>query len=215
VAYGGLGNDTYKVSDSLDTIVEFANEGHDVVHATADFSLSEHVEDLVFLGAGNHSGEGNSGANRLVGNAGDNTLSGAGGDDHVDGGSGHDTLAGGDGSDRLFGGDGDDAIDGGTGSDTLSGGSGADVLTGGAGADFLCGDGGADTFVFRLGDGQDMIKGFDVVEDAITLLGPWIDDVIFTETAAGLRLDYGTEGDAVLLSGLTGDAWTELDISFD
>lgn len=49
-AFGGMGNDTYKVSDALDTIVEFADEGHDVIHASADFALSDHVEDLVFFG---------------------------------------------------------------------------------------------------------------------------------------------------------------------
>ena len=202
LAYGGLGNDVYKVSDTFDTIVEYAGEGHDVVHASADVDLSDHVEDLVFLGTDNLSGSGNAGANRLTGNTGDNTLSGLEGDDYLNGGNGEDSLSGDAGSDKLIGGNGDDTLAGGDGDDTLGGGNGTDVLSGGIGNDFLCGDGGADTFLFRLGDGTDVIKGFDVLEDKVQLVELTANDLTWTSDARGMRANYGTD-DSILFSGLS------------
>ena len=56
-------------------------------------------------GAGNLSGTGHDGVNRLTGNAGDNVLSGKGGSDVIDGGRGDDILLGGTGArDALSGG---------------------------------------------------------------------------------------------------------------
>ena len=212
-AYGGLGDDTYKVSDTLDTIIEYADEGHDVVHASADFSLSDHVEDLIFLGTGNFSGTGNTGANRLTGNAGDNALAGGDGADHVDGGIGNDTVAGDGGADKLLGGAGDDLISGGAGADTLGGGSGADVLTGGQGDDFMCGDAGADVFQFRSGDGRDRIKAFNTDEDALHFVGVTAADLVWTADSRGIWAEYGAE-DCVLLSGLTVEDTASVDVLF-
>ncbi len=78
--------------------------------------------------------------------------------------SGADTLNGTSASELLWGGGGND---------TLIAGNGNDTVIGGVGNDMLHGDGGDDTFVFNLGDGQDVIRedgpgggwaGFDTVQ---------------------------------------------------
>jgi Ca2+-binding RTX toxin-like protein len=85
---GGAGNDTYLVTDLLDSIEEAAGEGtRDVVVATIDTALSRHagVEALVLAeGSAARIGGGSDGADLIIGNAADNVLSG---------GPGADTLA--------------------------------------------------------------------------------------------------------------------------
>jgi Ca2+-binding RTX toxin-like protein len=99
---GGAGDDVYFIDDAKDTIVELANEGHDIVKSVVSYTLSENVEtlELVF---GQIDGTGNSGNNLIVGNTFSNVLTG---------GAGNDTLVGGnDGNfvtDKLFGGVGND-----------------------------------------------------------------------------------------------------------
>lgn len=212
-AYGGLGDDTYKVSDTFDTIVEYADEGHDVVHATADFSLSDHVEDLLFFKDGDFDGSGNALDNRLIGNTGNNALSGNEGDDYINGMSGDDILSGGHGADKLLGGAGSDHLAGGDGADTLSGGEGADTLSGGLGDDFLSGDAGSDIFEFSFDDGHDLIKGFDTAADALRFLGMDADALTWSEVDRGLSVEYGNDA-SVLLSGLTLDHVSDIDLLF-
>lgn len=97
---GGTGNDTYVVDDGGDTIQENANEGRDTVEASlASFTLSDNVENLVYIGMTNFTG---------IGNVLNNTISGGAGSDHLDGGAGNDLLIGGAGSDVLAGGSGAD-----------------------------------------------------------------------------------------------------------
>ena len=62
-----------------------------------------------------------------------------------------------DGDDILFGTDGNDILDGLGGNDTISGGNGNDMITGGLGNDRLEGNGGNDTYIFNIGDGQDIV----------------------------------------------------------
>ncbi|MEP2530376.1 calcium-binding protein [Shimia sp.] len=213
IAYGGLGNDTYKVSDAFDTIVEFAGEGHDVVHAKADFALSEHVEDLVFFGTQDFAGAGNDGNNRITGNVGDDTMTSGGGDDHVDGGAGADVLSGDHGKDKLLGRIGDDHLSGGAGADTLSGGEGADVLSGGAGSDFLAGDAGADIFEFKVGDGHDLLLDFDTVEDTLHLIGVAEEDLSWVEIRGSVELSYGLQ-DCIFMNGLTVEEIDAINVTF-
>lgn len=73
-------------------------------------------------------------------------------------------LDGGAGDDRLYGGTGSDWLEGGAGNDLLAGGEGGDIIAGGAGDDRggngearLFGGGGADQYLFRLGDGRDVV----------------------------------------------------------
>ncbi|WP_172684858.1 calcium-binding protein [Phaeobacter sp. 11ANDIMAR09] len=208
-AYGGTGNDTYKVSDPLDTIVEYEGEGHDVVHAKADVTLSENVEDVFLFGSDDYSATGNSGANRLLGNSGSNTLLGMAGNDHINGRQGNDSIHGGAGIDKLHGGTGSDELSGGAGADTISGEQGADLILGGRENDLLYGGADADTFEFRNGDGQDVIGDFDVTTDVIHLVGVSADELTWHNGINGISLSYGQE-DEVLFSGLTQDAASEI-----
>ena len=157
VMLGGLGDDTYYVDNSGDTVVEADGGGTDAVFSTASFVLVSAVENLTLTGIADVNGTGNALANVLVGNKGKNVLSG---------GSGDDTLAGGRGADTLFGG------------------KGADVLIGGAGFDVLTGDGGADRFVFEV-EADSPVSGRDAITDFSHAQGDLIDLSAIDAVAGG------------------------------
>ena len=96
----------------------------------------------------------------LTGDAEDNHLLGGAGDDVLKGLGGQDTLEGGAGNDTLHGHAKGDSLDGGAGTDWLGGAKGNDTLTGGAGAD---------TFIFKVGEGHDVITDFEDGVDEINL----------------------------------------------
>ena len=131
--------------------------------------------------------------NKLQGLAGNDTLQGEGGDDELYGGIGSDTLVGGAGVDSLDGGAGDDVLDGGAGNDRLNGGTGNN------------------TYLFGLGDGQDIIAYVfdDAVGKSNTLRfksGILIEDVTVRQVASSwggqdLLLKVGSSGDQVLVKG--------------
>jgi len=98
---GESGNDTYIVDNTADVVVENLNEGTDSVFASADYTLSDHVENLTLTGTANINGTGNALDNVITGNDADNILSGMAGNDTLDGGAGVDTLIGGLGSDTY------------------------------------------------------------------------------------------------------------------
>ena len=77
------------------------------------------------------------------------------------------------GNDNIAGSNSDDIIYGGDGNDTLKGGYGNDVLDGGAGDDYLEGGQGDDTYIFRAGDGNDIINNYDstIGDDRLKLAG--------------------------------------------
>ncbi len=77
--------------------------------------------------------------------------------DFVNGQAGDDLVLGGGGNDLLFGGAGADRLYGGWGRDTLYGNLSADTLTGGPGADRLEGGAGNDSYLYRPGDGDDLV----------------------------------------------------------
>jgi Ca2+-binding RTX toxin-like protein len=110
ILIGGLGNDSYRIDNSGDNIVEDLGAGHDIVIASLTFTLSANVEDLTLIGAGAVNGTGNALVNVLRGNAASNVLSGGRAADQLFGGGGSDTLVGG--ADR-------DLMTGGTGADTF------------------------------------------------------------------------------------------------
>jgi hypothetical protein len=90
---GGLGNDTYAVSDTTDVIVENASEGTDTVNSRASaYTLAANVENLILTGTGTISGTGNAQDNQLTGNISGNTLTGGEGADILMGGLGKDTY---------------------------------------------------------------------------------------------------------------------------
>jgi Ca2+-binding RTX toxin-like protein len=117
--YGGAGDDIYYVGSILDSVIEYAHHGTDIVYSavsTINKWLPSNVEKLTltgkaFFGGGNDLGNvitGNALANRLLGYGGNDRISGEGGNDNLYGGSGHDSLDGGAGRDRMYGGAGND-----------------------------------------------------------------------------------------------------------
>ncbi len=110
IMFGGAGDDTYHVGPSDDAVIEVADGGRDTLVALRSFTLPDHVEELVLMGAGDWEGTGNAFDNVLRGNAGDNLLAGLGGGDDLNGGGGNDTLIGGAGADVFVPGEGQDLI---------------------------------------------------------------------------------------------------------
>lgn len=134
----------------------------------SDFIIGGNKKDIIYAGGGDdliYSGLGN---DVLYGEAGDDALYGMEGNDTLYGGEGNDALYGMEGNDILYGDEGDDYLNGGDGDDYLNGGSGNNMLDGGKGNDSLYGGNEADLYIFRKGDGQDIIytgdNGLDVIE---------------------------------------------------
>ena len=72
--------------------------------------------------------------------------------------------------DKIVGFIGDDILEGGAGNDTLDGAAGNDTLRGGFGDDQLTGGKGSDTFVYKSGEGRDLIlRAADETNDTETL----------------------------------------------
>jgi Ca2+-binding RTX toxin-like protein len=167
---GGLGDDTYIV-DALDTLVELANQGTDVVQAQISYTLGDNLENLILTGNSSINGTGNALNNTFVGNSYNNIFNGAGGTDFVsyaysnygvtvdlsNTGSqytsqGYDTFVsiegviGTDDSDTLTGNALANILYGGADNDTLNGGGGNDTLDGGSGADRMTGGDGSDIY---------------------------------------------------------------------
>ncbi|MEI7474740.1 MAG: calcium-binding protein, partial [bacterium] len=99
--FGGTGNDTFIVNNLSDLIVEYLNEGTDLVKSIVSFILGANLENLTLLGQSNINGTGNSLDNIIIGNSGNNILSGNEGNDTLDGGAGADTMIGGAGDDTY------------------------------------------------------------------------------------------------------------------
>ncbi len=200
---GGGGNDTYIVNGTGDTVTEAGGEGTDqVLVSLSSYTLTAHVENLIFTGTGNFHGTGNNLYNELTG---------LGGDDTLDGMAGADILYGGLGDDILNGGDGDDILLGGVGADTLSSGGGGDVYR------FAPGDTG-------LGAAADRLADFDVYYDKVDLRGidanpvtagdqafSFIGTAAFAGTAGQLR--YAFDGTDTWIQGdIDGDSVADFEI---
>ena len=99
---GGAGDDIYYVENTLDVVVELANEGIDTVRSRVSTALGANVEHLV-LEADGLTGTGNALANRLTGSFGADTLGGGLGNDSLAGRHGDDvyTFSRGDGQDLV------------------------------------------------------------------------------------------------------------------
>jgi Ca2+-binding RTX toxin-like protein len=155
---GGAGDDTIDGHDGNDTLG--GGGGHDRLHGLAG-------NDVLLAGAGNDLLEGGNGQDLIIGGDGDDGMQGEGGDDTLIGSAGADTLEGNAGRDILLGGSGSDHLAGHDENDTLVGGAdtGTARLVGGSimgliTGDRIYGDGGADLFIYRRGDGVDLLPDF-------------------------------------------------------
>ena len=70
----------------------------------------------------------------------------------------------------MLGGTGKNTLKGGTGADSIIGNTGADTLIGGTGADTLTGGSGADVFIYKSGDGNDVVTDYSA-QDKISISG--------------------------------------------
>jgi Ca2+-binding RTX toxin-like protein len=111
----------------------------------------------------------------------------------------NDTVYAGDGDDQVWSGAGDDLVegeagndyvDGQSGNDTLYGGEGNDQLIGGAGSDLLLGGGGDDKYVYKPGDGQDVIDNS----------GGGTDGVFFSNGIDESRLKFTRDGNDLVIT---------------
>ena len=76
----------------------------------------------------------------------------------------NDSIYGDDAADTIYGGEGVDTLNGGKGNDILYGEGGNDSLWGNKGDDTLYGGDGADIFVYKKGDGNDVIADFESID---------------------------------------------------
>ncbi|MCL6417919.1 hypothetical protein MIB92_19885, partial [Aestuariirhabdus sp. Z084] len=154
-------------------------------------------------------------ADGLYGGTGNDTLNGANGADTIYGGVGNDTINAGHHNDTVSGGEGNDTITASyLGSNTLSGDAGDDLiqidrsidkvrvgygasgsgysntLEGGQGNDRLEGWTGSDTYLFNRGDGQDVIRDYDLAYHG-TSLSYW-------DKTDSIRLGEGISQDDVV-----------------
>ncbi len=176
---GGKDNDTYIADNPNDVVVEYYNEGIDIVYARCDYELSDHIEKL-YMSKNSYNGIGNDQKNTIIGNNYDNQIQGKGGNDWLLGGRGNDTIWGGNGNDNidagydddiLIGGNGNDFLSAGKGNDYLFGGTGNDVLLGSAGEDYMHGGSGNDKFyVENINDTvvEGYNNGYDVVYSTVS-----------------------------------------------
>ncbi len=157
---GAAGGDQLSGGDGNDTL--HGNQGNDYLFGNADL-------DTLYGGDGNDHLNGGAGNDILRGDHGDDTLQGGSGNDDLIGGAGNDQLSGGEGNDTLTDLDGENnVLHGDAGDDTLNGrgkvygDAGNDTLTGnwlsgGTGNDILNGSFNDETYIFNLGDGEDLI----------------------------------------------------------
>jgi Ca2+-binding RTX toxin-like protein len=76
-----LGNDTYLIDNTVDTVIENVGQGSDTVVSSISYVLGAAVENLTLTGTADINGSGNDLDNLLTGNSGANTLVGGLGND--------------------------------------------------------------------------------------------------------------------------------------
>jgi len=114
---GGTGNDTYRISDDTDSIIEDIDAGIDTVETTVSWFLSANVENLLLKGATNPGGGEQDQPINGTGNELNNTITGNDANNVLYGKQSNDTLLGEGGDDRIVGGVGNDILTGGVGAD--------------------------------------------------------------------------------------------------
>jgi Ca2+-binding RTX toxin-like protein len=169
---GSSGND-YISGGSAGRDSLFGNAGADTLYGNSENDILRGGvgNDFVVGGDGRDLIDGDLHNDSLSGGNDNDTITGGNASDTIDGGAGSDSLDGGDGLDRIFGGTENDTITGGGGADTIEGGDGRNRIEGGLANDSLTGGVNQDTFVFRRGDGSDVITNFDARIDILDFVG--------------------------------------------
>ena len=205
--YGGEGNDhlfgdNYEDSAYYGEVKYFGESG-------------QPGNDTLYGGAGNDYLYGEQGNDKLFGGSGNDWFSGGSGNDRIIAGPGDDTVFGEYGDDRIRGSSGNDKIYAGPGNDRLKGGKGMDRLTGNAGDDIITGGLDADIFVFRAGDGADIIRDFEQ-GDRIELraISGGFAGLLIEQDGADAVITYGDAGDTITLNGVNMDYLSASDFSF-
>jgi trimeric autotransporter adhesin len=182
---GGLGNDTYIVDTTTDTLTESSGEGTDTVQSSVAYTLGANIENLTLTGSTAINGTGNSLDNLLTGNTGNNSLTGGTGNDTLNGGSGAglDTLVGGLGKDTYI-------IDSTSDTVTESASEGTDTVQ--------------SSVSYTLGNN---VENLSLLENgAISATGNAVDNVL-TGNSSNNSLDGGA-GNDILIGGLGDDIYT-------
>jgi len=206
-----------RVTGTNDLLLYFGDSGAGIILTNQWSSSAEAIDHVHFVGeslldagdiaslylaslatAGNDTITGSWAGERLIGLDGNDILSGVDGDDTLDGGNGNDTLNGGNGNDSLLGG---------SGADTLNGDMGNDTLTGGPGNDLLQGSGWNDTYVYNVGDGDDVIADLNELDSWATdtlSFGPGItpNDIVLSHVASDwndIRITFVGQSGSILL----------------
>lgn len=152
-------------------------------------------------------------SDNISGDAGNNVLTLQNGNDRSDGGDGSDIIDGGAGNDVILGGEGNDQLSGSSGNDQLNGGAGNDILDGGTGSDDLTGGVGSDTYIWRRGDGNDIIMELSDAGsiDTISILG-LASDRVFYESFRGDLTIITSDGERITVTGqFSGDTSTGIE----
>ncbi|MGR9148099.1 calcium-binding protein [Rhizobium leguminosarum] len=181
---GGAGTDTvtFEQFQSSVYVDMVANNGEARTSDTTSASTSS--DRLIATLVNNENLKGTAFSDVLLADAGNNTLEGGAGDDLMDGRSGNDILLGGAGNDVLEGYIGDDQLDGGVGADSLRGGLGND------------------TYIYRAGDGADVIfeASSEGTTDTLKLSGIAPSAVSLIRDGNNLKIQFsGSAGDQVTL----------------
>jgi len=219
VLSGGMGNDTYVVQNTTDSVVEAVNEGIDTVRASVNFALASNVENIVLTGESAITATGNALSNMLTGNSAQNVLSGDAGDDtyYVQNTDDVAVELAGNGTDTVFTtvnyslganvenltlqgpASGGPQISG-TGNEldnTITGNAASNALSGGGGNDVLNGGSGNDTI--SGGAGNDILNG-GVGND--TMVGGAGNDSYFVDSSFDVITEVQGEGEDTVSSSV-------------
>jgi Ca2+-binding RTX toxin-like protein len=116
-------------------------------------------------------------------------------------------LAGQSGDQRVLGSSDDDMIDGGAGNDILRGNTGSDYLIGGAGSD---------TYMFALGDGQDVINNLsntpDTDTDVLSIEDIAREDLWLSRNGSDLVIDVSGSEDSITIQDWYTNPAQQLDL---